>query len=57
MILLLHVNVVVAIRFNQSRYNVDEDNVPTQLVLVLTSPPSANITVEVFCIGGTATGE
>ena len=57
MILLLHVNVVVAIRFNQSRYNVDEDNVPTQLVLVLTSPPSANITVEVFGIGETATGE
>ena len=55
MILLL--NVVVTIRFNQSRYFVVEENVPTQLVLVLTSPPSANITVEVFCIGGTATGE
>jgi len=55
MILLL--NVVVIIRFNQSRYNVDEDNVQTQLVLVLTSPPSTNITVEIFGNGETAVGE
>ena len=43
--------------FNQSMYNVDEDNGPAQLVLVLSNPSSSDITVQVVTEDGSATGE
>ena len=38
-------------------YNVDEDNGPAQLVLVLSNPSSSDITVQVVTEDGSATGE
>ena len=43
--------------FNQSMYNVDEDNGPAQLVLVLSNPSSSDITVQVITEDGSATGK
>ena len=43
--------------FNQSVYSVNEDEGAVQLVLILTSPSSTDITVEVFTTDGSATGE
>ena len=43
--------------FNQSTYSVDEDDGPAQPVLVLSSPSSANITVQMFSIDGSAAGK
>ncbi|XP_065900323.1 adhesion G-protein coupled receptor V1-like [Dysidea avara] len=42
--------------FNQSTYNVDEDDGPAQLVLVLSNPSSTDITISVFSTDGSATG-
>ena len=43
--------------FNQSVYSVNEDEGAVQLVLVLTSPLSTDVTVEVFNTDGLATGD
>ena len=43
--------------FNQSTYNVDEDDGPTQPVLVLSNPSSTDITISVFSTDGSATGK
>ena len=43
--------------FNQSMYNVDEDDGPAQLILVLSNPSSSDITVQVITEDGSATGE
>ena len=43
--------------FNQSVYSVNEDEGAAQLVLILTSPSSTDVTVEVFNTDGSATGE
>jgi len=48
---------LVAIGFNQSTYTVDEDDGPAQPVLVLSSPSSTDITVQVRSNDVTATGE
>ncbi|XP_065899383.1 adhesion G-protein coupled receptor V1-like [Dysidea avara] len=45
-----------AIDFNQSTYNVDEDDGPAQPVLVLSNPSSTDITISVFSTDGSATG-
>ncbi|XP_065885723.1 hemicentin-1-like isoform X3 [Dysidea avara] len=46
----------VTVSFEQSTYNVDEDDGPAQPVLVLSNPSSTNIIVQVFNIDGSATG-
>ena len=43
--------------FNQSMYNVDEDDGLAQLILVLSNPSSSDITVQVVTEDGSATGE
>ena len=43
--------------FNQSVYSVNEDEGVAQPVLILTSPPSTDVTVEVFTTDGSATGD
>ena len=43
--------------FNQSVYSVNEDEGAVQLVLILTSPPSTDVIVEVFNTDGSATGD
>ena len=43
--------------FNQSMYNVDEDDGPAQLILVLSNPSSSDITMQVVTEDGSATGE
>ena len=43
--------------FDQSLYNVDEDDGPAQPVLVLSNPSSMDFTVQVINIDGSATGE
>ena len=45
------------ISFNESTYNVSEDNGPAQPVLVLSNPSSTDITVQVRSNNITATGE
>ena len=45
------------INFNQSAYNVDEDDGPAQPVLVLSYPSSTDITISVFSTDGSATGK
>ena len=45
------------VNFNQSAYNVDEDDGPVQLVLVLSNPSSTDITISVFSTDGSATGK
>ena len=49
--------VAITISFNESTYNVDESAELLQSVLVLSNPSSTNITVEVFSIDGSATGQ
>ena len=44
-------------KFNQSTYNVDEDDGPAQPVLVLSNPSSTDITISVFSTDGSATGK
>ena len=44
-------------KFNHSRYSVNEDSGPVQPVLVLSNPSSTDITVEVFNTNITALGE
>ena len=48
---------VSTVTFNQSTYNVDEDDGPAQLVLVLSNPSSTDITISVFSTDGSATGK
>ena len=48
---------LVAVRFSQSTYSVDEDDGPAQPVLILSNPSSTNITVRVRSNDITATGE
>ena len=55
--LILSLNLVVTISFNQSTYSVDEDDGPAQPVLVLSNPSSTDITVQVFDNDATATSE
>ena len=43
--------------FNQSTYNVGEDDGPAQPVLVLSNPSSTDITISVFSTDGSATGK
>ena len=50
-------NVAPTIDFNQSKYNVDEDDGPAQPVLVLSNPSSTDITISVFSTDGSATGK
>ena len=45
------------INFNQSTYNVDEDDGPAQPVLVLSNPSSTDINISVFSTDGSATGK
>lgn len=48
---------VANIRFEQSTYNVDENDGPVQAVLVLSNPLSSNVTVEVMGTDISATGD
>ena len=43
--------------FNQTAYNVNEDDGPAQLGLVLSNPSATDITIEVISSNGLATGE
>ena len=47
----------INIEFNQSTYNVNEDDGPAQPVLVLSNPSSTDITLQVRSNDITATGE
>jgi len=53
----VHLNVAPTVTFNQSTYNVDEDDGPLQPVLVLSNPSSTDITISVFSTDGSATGK
>ena len=44
------------VRFEQPIYNVNENDT-LQLVLILSNPSSSNVSVQVFTIDGSATGE
>ena len=55
LLFLLHTVPVVA--FDQSTYNIDEDDGPAQPVLVLSNPSSTDFTISVFSTGGSATGK
>ena len=48
---------VITVNFDQTVYNVDEDDGSAQPVLVLSNPSSTDITVVVFSTDGSATGE
>ena len=50
-------NLAPTLKFNQSAYNVDEDDGPAQPVLVLSNPSSTDITISVFSTDGSATGK
>ena len=50
-------HVDITITFNQSMYNVNEDDGPAQPVLVLSNPSSTDITVQVRDTENTATSE
>jgi len=54
-ILILHIAPTVI--FNQSTYNVIEDDGPVQPVLVLSNPSSTDITISVFSNDESATGK
>ena len=43
--------------FDQSMYSTDEDKGSVQLVLILSSPSTTDITVRVFSDDGSATGK
>ena len=43
--------------FDQSVYGIDEDKGLVQLILILNSPSTTNITVRVFSDDGSATGK
>jgi len=47
----------VTVSFNQSTYIVDENDGPAQPVLVFSNPSSADITVTVIDVSGSATGK
>jgi len=57
----VHLNVchliVNNVRFNQSVYNVDENEGPASLTLVLDNPSSTAFTVQVTNTDGSATGK
>ena len=48
--------VAITISFNQSAYSIAEDGGLVQPVLVLSNPPSVDITIRVVDTGTTATG-
>ena len=48
---------VTTVMFNQSMYNVEEDDGPAQLILVLSNPSSSDIAVQVITEDGSATGK
>ena len=50
-------SLALTVWFSQTTYSVDEDAGPAQPTLVLSSPSSTNITVEITSGGGSATGE
>ena len=45
------------VNFDQSTYGIDEDKGPVQLMLILSNPSTADITIRVFSNDGLATGE
>ena len=47
----------VAVSFIKSTYNINEDDGAVQVELVLTKPSSADFTVQVMNVDGTATGK
>ena len=49
--------VAINVTFDQSTYNINEDDGPVQPVLVLSNPSSTDITVQVRSRDITATGE
>ena len=49
--------IVPTVNFNQSTYNVDEDDGLAQPVLVLSNLSSTDITISVFSTDGSATGK
>jgi len=49
--------IAVVVNFEQSTYNIDEDDGPAQPVLVLSNPSSTDIIVEVLNTDESATGE
>ena len=55
--ILCFIPVVISVYFEQSTYNVNEDDGVVQPVLVLSSPPVVNITVYVLSIDGSAVHE
>ena len=48
---------VISVNFSQSTYMVDENNGIVQFTALLSNPSSSDITIEVYSIDGTATGE
>jgi len=50
-------SIVGTVSFEQSTYNVKEDGGLAEPVLVLSNPSSINVTVQVFNMDGSATGE
>ena len=50
-------SIVCTVNFEQSTYNVNEDDGPAQPVLLLSNPSSTDITVQVFNTNGSATGK
>ena len=49
--------VVTTVFFNNSLYNVNEDNGQVEVTLILSKPSSTDITVTITDIQGTASGE
>ena len=49
--------IVTTVEFSNSTYNVDEDSGFAQILLLLSNPPSINITIEVFNTNITALGK
>ena len=49
--------VVITVSFNQSTYSVNENSGPVQPVLVLSSPSTVNISVQIMNNDNTASGK
>ena len=46
--------VAVVVRFDQSKYSVNENNGSIQAVLVFSGPSSTNVTLGILVVAGTA---
>ena len=57
MIILITFVSLVLVMFSQATYSVNENAGPAQPVLVISNPPSTDITVQVTSTNGTAGGE